>query len=75
METDPDILRRKIAGAHHAILDRIEATSRTSGGGAEPNEQQLLHDALNGLCILQQELENPDRKPGKTGKGPKIRFG
>jgi hypothetical protein len=70
-ETDFRKLQQRIADAHRAILERIEATA------ARPcaEEQQRLNDALRGLRLLQQEFESNLQQYGEIRRGPESRVG
>src|SRR5260370_24527128 len=53
-ETDVRNLPKRMADAHRAIMERVEATAAKLLG----NEQQRIDYALHGLRVLQPEFEN-----------------
>ena len=67
-ETDVRHLPKRIADAHRAIMERIEATA------AKPRseEQQMMNDALHGLRVLQQEFESHLQEYGELRRGPNL---
>jgi regulator of protease activity HflC (stomatin/prohibitin superfamily) len=69
-ETDVRHLPKRIADAHRAIMERIEATAREPLG----NEQQRINDALHGLRVLQQEFENRLQEYGEIRRSPQSQL-
>ncbi len=79
-ETDSRILPMRIAAAHHAIMDRIQATAGEHGRkdethDGELNEQQVISDALRGLRVLQKELERLRQQNENLPTDPQARCG
>jgi hypothetical protein len=65
-ETDVRNLPKRMADAHRAIMERIEATAAKPLG----SEQQRINDALHGLRELQQEFESRMQEYGEIRRGP-----
>ncbi len=80
-ETDSRILPMRIAAAHHAIMDRIQATAGNHGHNKEEthdgqlDEQQMISDALSGLRVLQKECERLQPQNENRHNDPNARAG
>ncbi len=76
-ETDSRVLPMRIAAAHHAIMDRIQATAGEHGHNKDEthdgqlDEQQKISDALSGLRVLQKECERLRPQNENLPKDPK----
>jgi hypothetical protein len=70
-ETDVRKLAKRIADAHRAIMERIEATATDPRG----EEQQRINDALHDLHMLQKEFESRLQAYGEPRSGPQSRVG
>lgn len=69
-ETDVRHLPKRMADAHRAIMERIEATATKPHG----EEQQRINDALHGLRMLQQEFESRLQEYGEIRRGPQSQL-
>jgi hypothetical protein len=65
-ETDVRNLPKRMADAHRAIMERMEAIAAKPLG----DEQQRINDALHGLRLLQQEFESRLQEYGEIRGGP-----
>ncbi|MBZ5614658.1 MAG: hypothetical protein LAO23_11665 [Acidobacteriia bacterium] len=70
-ETDVRNLAMRIADAHRAIMEGMEATATEARG----EEQQRMNDALHGLLMLQKEFESRLQAYGELRNGPQGRVG
>jgi hypothetical protein len=73
-ETDVRNLPKRMADAHRAIMERIEATAAKPLGNEQHNEQQRIDDALHGLRVLQQEFESCLQEYGEIRRGPQFQL-
>jgi hypothetical protein len=62
LETDWSKIEERIRVVDSAISARLHEFSVDHGG--TPEEQQRIHDALNGLSILRREVADHKRKSG-----------